>query len=234
MMTEVKPNQPPHRPIRSYVLREGRMTKGQQRAMEELWPVYGLSLAQGAPIDFDMVFGRQAPLTLEIGFGDGGALLEMAIRHPERDFVGIEVHRPGVGSLMLRLEQEALTNVRLFCEDGVGVLRKGFAKDALDRVQLFFPDPWHKKRHHKRRILNAAFIDLIVGRLKDGGVFHFATDWQPYAEEALSRLEQCNDLENIAGQQHYSPRPASRPETKFERRGQRLGHGVWDILMRKQ
>jgi len=222
------------RPIRSFVLREGRMTKGQQRAMEVLWPVYGLSPSCDLPVNFDEVFGRHAPRVLEIGFGDGGALFEMALQHPEQDFIGIEVHRPGVGSLLLKLEQADIKNVRVFCADGVEVIARCIEAGALDRVHLFFPDPWHKKRHHKRRILSTKFIELVAQKLTPGGVFHFATDWQEYAEQAMERLEHCASLDNQVGINQYAPRPESRPETKFERRGHRLGHGVWDILMQKR
>jgi tRNA (guanine-N7-)-methyltransferase len=210
------------------------MTKGQQRALEELFPQYGLSPTDDVPVNFEQVFGRCAPRILEIGFGDGGALFELAVKHPEYDFIGIEVHRPGVGSLLLKLEQAGIHNVRVFCADGVEVLESCFEAAALERIHLFFPDPWHKKKHHKRRILTPKFIDLIVDKLKPGGIFHFATDWQDYAEQAMERLEACKVLINQGGENQYSPRPDSRPETKFERRGHRLGHGVWDIIMRKQ
>lgn len=237
------PNAVAHRPVRSYVLREGRMTKGQQRALEVLWPLYGLSPSDDVPVKFDQVFDRSAPRILEIGFGDGGALYELAVKHPECDFVGIEVHRPGVGSLLLKLEQAGINNVRVFCADGVEVLERCFEAAEFDRIHLFFPDPWPKKKHHKRRILTPKFIELMVDKLKPGGTFHFATDWQDYAEQAMERLEACTRLTNQEGEHRYAPRPVSRrpdsrrpdfrPETKFERRGQRLGHGVWDIVMTK-
>lgn len=226
------PTPPKHRAIRSFVRRQGRITRAQQRAMHALWPVFGLELAAADGHDMPF-FENQAPITLEIGFGDGEALLQMALAHPERNFIGIEVHRPGVGSLLLQLKQANIFNVRLFCADGVEVLHQKIASQTLDRVHLYFPDPWHKKKHHKRRIVTAQFIDLVVDRLIPSGVLHFATDWQPYAEQALQRLEAHAGLINQTGLNQYAPRPHWRPQTKFERRGQRLGHRVWDILMQK-
>ena len=226
---------PAFRPIRTYVLREGRLTAGQRRALDELWPRYGLALpasGDGAP-DLRRAFGRDAPTRLEIGFGDGGALLEMAQKNPHCNFIGAEVHRPGVGHLLLQIEAHRLTNVRLFCDDGIQVLSAAIAEQTLDAIYLYFPDPWPKKKHHKRRIVQPAFIELVSTRLTQGGCFHFATDWQPYAEEALARLEQSAHFQNQAPPGHFSPRPNNRPETKFERRGQKLGHRVWDIVMRK-
>ncbi len=209
------------------------MTRGQQRAMKELWPVYGLGPKYVVPVDFSREFHRQAPLTLEIGFGDGEALLELARRYPQQDFIGIEVHHPGVGNLMLKLERDKLSNVRVFCADAMEVLRHCVLPDTLDRLNLFFPDPWHKKRHHKRRLVTIDFIQLVATRLKTGGILHFATDWQPYAEEALERMGQCSAFKNLSGSGQFSQRPESRPETKFERRGQRLGHKVRDIVMKR-
>ena len=226
-------SEPNIRPIRSFVLREGRMTKGQQRAMAELIPLYGLTITPGTHIDFNHVFGNTHPVTLEIGFGDGQALFEMAKNNPEQNFLGIEVHRPGVGSLLLQLEQHDIKNVRVLADDGVEVLRHAIKPQSIDRIHLFFPDPWHKKRHNKRRILNDEFIQLINQALSSAGVFHFATDWEHYAEEALERLESSKIFVNLAGTKQYSPRPDYRPLTKFERRGHRLGHGVWDMLMQK-
>lgn len=225
---------PPKKPIRSYVLREGRITKGQARALKELWPRFGLSPCGVVPIDFDRIFQRHAPVTLEVGFGDGGALLEIARNNPEQNYVGIEVHRSGIGSLLLRLEEGGVDNVRVICGDATEILDNNIADESLDRLHLFFPDPWHKKRHHKRRILSAGFIELIADKLKPCGIFHFATDWADYAEQGVERLERCARLTNLAGRGRFSPRPTSRPETKFERRGQRLGHQVWDVLMSKK
>ncbi len=227
------------RAIRSYVLREGRLTDGQRRALDDLWPRYGLDLPptgdatiDDIPINHRHAFGRDAPTHLEIGFGDGGALLEMAEKNPQHNFIGAEVHRPGVGRLLLQLEARRLTNVRVFCDDGIAVLR-ALAPHSLAAIYLYFPDPWPKKKHHKRRLLQTPFIELAHARLRAGGCLHFATDWQPYAEVALQRLEQSARFENCAGAGRFSPRPQQRPSTKFERRGQKLGHGVWDIVMRK-
>lgn len=233
--TDDKPASRTRRPVRSFVIREGRLTRGQERALGELWPIYGIDTASGDSLDFARVFDRHAPVACEIGFGDGGALLEMATRHPEWDFLGIEVHRPGVGNLMLRLEQTGLTNVRIIRDDAVVVLREWIPADSLARLHLYFPDPWPKKRHHKRRILTADFATLAASRLRPGeGIFHFATDWEEYAAVALQTLEDCAGLENVQGQGGFSDRPEWRPETRFERRGLRLGHRVRDILMRRR
>ena len=201
--------------------------------MEELWPVYGLAHCEDVPLDLDQFFGRDAPVVMEIGFGDGDALAQMAAQHPDQSFIGVEVHTPGVGSLLIKIEEQGLQNIRIFNHDAVEVLASSIANGRLDRVQLFFPDPWHKKRHHKRRILSPAFIKLVHEKMRPGGVFHFATDWEQYAEEALERLEKFEGFRNCNQSGGYSPRPDWRPETKFERRGKRLGHGVWDILMQK-
>ncbi len=231
-MTKPRPGFPP---VRSYVLREGRLTDGQRRALERLWPSFGLALpaADGAPLDYRQVFGRNAPVRLEIGFGDGGALLEMAEKNPDRNFIGAEVHRPGIGRLLLQLEARRITNVKVFCADGIEVLSTAIAENTLEAVYLYFPDPWPKKKHHKRRLVQEPFIKLAAERLAAGGCLHFATDWQPYAEQALERLEQSGHFKNHAAPGHFSPRPDDRPQTKFERRGRKLGHGVWDIVMGK-
>lgn len=220
------------RHVRSFVRREGRITRSQQRALEELLPQFGLA-PEGLP-DLDRVFGRHAPRTLEIGFGNGASLAQMAATAPEQDFLGIEVHRPGVGHLLLEIEQRALTNVRVICADAVEILRDHIAPASLDRVLLFFPDPWPKKRHHKRRILQPEFVALIRDRLAPGGRFHMATDWQDYAEQMLEVMDAQQGFVNTAGRGHYAPKPDYRPETKFERRGLRLGHGVWDLVFAKE
>ncbi|MFN2309315.1 MAG: tRNA (guanosine(46)-N7)-methyltransferase TrmB [Gammaproteobacteria bacterium] len=219
------------RQVRSFVRREGRITRAQQRALEDLLPRFGLTPA--GMLDLDRAFGRQAPRTLEIGFGNGASLAQMAAAAPEQDFLGIEVHRPGVGHLLLEIEQRALSNVRVICADAVEMLREHLAPASLDRVLLLFPDPWPKKRHHKRRILQPEFVALIRERLTPGGVFHMATDWQDYAEQMLEVMDAQPGFVNRAGRGHYAPRPDYRPETKFERRGLRLGHGVWDLLFVK-
>jgi len=228
------------RTIRSFVLREGRVTPGQQRAFDELWPRFGIgsddSLDWPADITLDLpsIFGNDHPVTLEIGFGNGDSLAEMASAAPERNFIGIEVHRPGVGHLLLKTEELGLSNLRVMRKDAVQVLKTALPAASLDRVQLFFPDPWHKKRHHKRRILQPAFIALLARVIRPGGHFHAATDWENYAEHMMVMLTAASDLfENTAGAGNYTPRPDYRPLTKFEQRGHRLGHGVWDLVFRR-
>ena len=223
---------PRRRAIRSFVVRAGRMTVAQERAWAELWPGFGLESAD-APLDLASVFGREAPRTLEIGFGNGESLVSLAAEHPERDFLGIEVHRPGVGHLLLRIEELGLRNLRVICRDAVEVLERCIAEAALDEVLLYFPDPWPKKRHHKRRIVQPGFVALVASRLRPGGVLRMATDWQPYAEHMLAVAGACAALRNDSADGDYVPRPASRPVTRFERRGQRLGHGVWDLAFRR-
>jgi tRNA (guanine-N7-)-methyltransferase len=221
------------RRVRSFVLRHGRMTPGQRRAFEEQWPRFGLAREQG-PLDAQRVFGRAAPLVLEIGFGMGDSLADMAQASPERDFIGIEVHRPGVGRLLNAAAERGLDNLRIYCDDAVEVLRDCIADDSLDRVQIYFPDPWPKKKHHKRRLIQPHFVQLLRRKLRPGGLLHLATDWQDYAEHMLAVLEDSEGLVNGAAAGAYSPRPDWRPVTKFERRGAGLGHGVWDLLFEKR
>jgi tRNA (guanine-N7-)-methyltransferase len=216
------------REIRSYVMRAGRMTDGQQRGLDDGWPKFGLLLADGMR-EFDQVFARQAPRTLEIGFGMGQSLLEMAKAAPEQDFIGIEVHRPGVGALLNSLLTENVSNVRVYSCDALDVLKNCVADASLDRLMLFFPDPWHKSRHHKRRIVQPEFAQLVRSKLKVGGVFHLATDWEQYAEHMLEVLNVAPGFRNLSEDQTWVPRPSERPVTKFERRGERLGHGVGDL-----
>lgn len=231
-MRDSKHNTDPQpRRVRSFVRREGRLTPGQQRALDELWPKFGLAVED--PLNLPEVFHRAAPLTLEIGFGNGTSLTEMAAQDPRGDFIGIDVHRPGVGRLLKELEQRALDNVRVFCHDAVEVLERSIPDASLDRVLLFFPDPWPKKKHHKRRILQPAFVALIARKLKAGGIFHMATDWQPYAQHMLEVMEASQAFNNCNATGGYSARPEYRPVTRFERRGQGLGHGVWDLLYRR-
>ena len=218
----------PLREIRSFVLRQGRITPGQKRALDELWPRYGLD--PGERIDPVRIFARQAPLTLEIGFGNGDSLASMAAEAPDTDFIGIEVHRPGVGHLLQELDRQSLNNVRVFNEDAVKVLKDCLPDDCLDRLLLFFPDPWHKKRHHKRRIVRPEIIGLVAQKLKPGGILHMATDWENYAQHMLEVLERAPAFRNCAGAGLYSEKPGYRPVTKFELRGRKLGHGVWDLL----
>ncbi|GAB2681478.1 tRNA (guanosine(46)-N7)-methyltransferase TrmB [Aliiglaciecola sp. 3_MG-2023] len=215
--------------VRSFVKREGRLTKGQAKALEEFWPTMGLLHADGK-LDFAEVFGRSAPVVLEIGFGMGKSLVEMAANEPEKDFIGIEVHRPGVGTCMADANEQGVTNLRVFEHDAVEVLADCIADESLDRLQLFFPDPWHKKRHHKRRIVQPEFVQKLRSKLKIEGVFHMATDWENYAEHMLEVMQAAEGFKNLSENQDYVPRPDNRPLTKFEQRGHRLGHGVWDLM----
>jgi tRNA (guanine-N7-)-methyltransferase len=236
------------RPIRSFVIRTGRITAAQERALETLWPKYGVdlttcsspttdsasaALSGSAALDLDTVFGRPAPRTLEIGFGNGDNLVKVASAHPERDYLGVEVHRPGIGRLMLALEESQLTNVKVICHDAVEVLTRHIAQRALDEVVILFPDPWPKKRHHKRRLVQSGFLELVAERLHPGGVLRMATDWQPYAEEMLAVAQANPKLRNLATHGTYIPRPAERTATRFEKRGERLGHDVWDLAFRR-
>jgi tRNA (guanine-N7-)-methyltransferase len=216
-----------HPPIRSYVLRQGRFSKGQQRAYSELLPRFGVKY-EAAPLDFVAVFGRKAPVVVEIGFGMGETTARIAAENPATDYLGIEVHSPGVGSLLKQVEERGLTNVRVVSHDAVEVLRDMVPADSLAGIHLFFPDPWPKKRHHKRRLMQAEFAALAASRIAPGGHIHVATDWQEYAEHVLAVLSSVPQLRNTAD--GFAPRPATRPETKFERRGLKLGHGVWDLL----
>ncbi len=220
------------RRIRSFVKREGRLTTGQARAIKELFPLYGLDL-QDQNINFDDVFNRIAPRILEIGFGNGTSLSEIAKNNPESDYIGIEVHRPGVGTLLTQIEMLGLTNLRVMNADAIDVLNKMIGNDSLDTVFLFFADPWHKTKHYKRRIVQEGFVQLLRQKLKVGGVFHMATDWEDYAKHMMRVMNATEGYENTAGQNQYLPRPDYRPLTKFEQRGQRLGHGVWDLIFKK-
>jgi len=222
----------PIRTVRSYVRRERRITKAQRRALHELWPRYGIDLAQ-EPLDFAALFGHRAPVMLEIGFGNGEALCELARTHPQNDYVGIEVYRPGIGSLLLKLETLMLPNVRVICGDADKVFAEHVPAASLDAVYLFFPDPWPKKRHHKRRLIQPDFVARVARRLRPDGCVHIATDWQDYAEHALAVASQTPELENTAGQHDYVSRPDERLLTRFERRGQALGHQVWDLVFRR-
>lgn len=226
--------EPGHRSVRSFVLRQGRFTPAQQRAFDALWPRFGLDYmsTQGAR-DFDAIFGRSAPRVLEIGFGNGEALRFGAAQDPARDFIGIEVHAPGVGRLLNGLEADALRNVRVYHHDAVEVLSTEIADASVDEVRIYFPDPWHKKRHHKRRLVQPAFVALLVRKLAPGGRLHLATDWQDYAEQMWDVLDAEPGLRNRAGPRGHVPRPPWRPQTHFEARGLKLGHGVRDLLYDK-
>ena len=218
-----------HRRVRSFVLRQGRFTPAQQRAFDALWPRFGLDYA-GTPRDFDVVFGRSAPRILEIGFGNGEALRHSVAHDPARDHIGIEVHAPGVGRLLNALAEDGNDHVRLYHHDAVEVLENEIADAGLDEVRIYFPDPWHKKRHHKRRLLQPPFAALLVRKLATNGRLHLATDWRDYAEQMWDVLDATPGLRNRAGPRGHVPRPPWRPQTRFETRGQRLGHGVWDLL----
>lgn len=220
-----------HRRIRSFVLRTGRMTAAQSEALEANWSQFGLELEQGL-IAPEEIFGRRAELVVEIGFGMGDSLLEMAIADPKSDFIGIEVHTPGVGRLLAGAREYGLTNLRVYRADAIAVLSQSLPHQSIDRLQLYFPDPWPKKRHHKRRIVQQSFLDLLSTKLKPGASLHIATDWEPYAKNCLELLEQQTAWKNSAGKGQFIARPEFRPETKFERRGTQLGHGVWDLIFR--
>lgn len=258
------------RPIRSFVKREGKLTTGQQNAIDHLWPTHGVDLSDER-LDLETAFGRSAPVVLEIGFGNGLSLADMAEAHTDMDFFGIEVHKPGVGSLLVQSKKRELNNIRVSGDDAVLVLNQQIPDESLERVQIFFPDPWHKKRHHKRRLIQPEFVQTLVKKLKPGGQIHVATDWQNYAEHVLAVLS-CNEYlhnsvvdspsaelfkaadgrvltdaqewgdatdasqepsQNKILEQGSSPKPGYRPHTKYEARGIRLGHGVWDLVFTK-
>ncbi len=219
-------------PIRSYVLRGGRITNAQRRALDELLPRRGLPFAP-ALLDLDAVYGRSAPRVMEIGFGNGATLIELAASRPGTDFLGVEVHPPGIGQLLLGIEARGLANVRVIAHDAVEVLRHQIPPASLDEVLLYFPDPWPKKRHHKRRIVQAAFAALVASRLRPGGTLRLATDWEPYAEWMLEVLNAEPALLNAAANRRWIERPPGRGSTRFEARGQRLGHRVFDLEYRR-
>ena len=222
-----------HRKIRSFVRREGRMTAGQASAYETMMPDYGLEYATEV-LNLAELFGNDNPVTVEIGFGMGASLAEQAALYPERNFLGIEVHRPGVGSLLARMREGGQTNIRVISHDAVEVFEHMFGDNSIQRVQLFFPDPWHKKRHHKRRIVKPEFVQQLQRKLVDGGLLHMATDWENYAEHMLEVMQGEQGWSNLSDSNDYVPRPEDRPITKFEKRGERLGHGVWDLMFKKE
>ncbi len=221
------------RRIRSFVKRAGRMTPSQEHALEHYWPRYGLQLSQGL-LDFELLFGNNHPVIMEIGFGMGDSLSTMAATMPQNNYIGIEVHRPGVGRLLNNIATQELSNVRVFCDDAIEVMAQCIADGSLGAVQLFFPDPWHKKKHNKRRIVQPQFAQDIRQKLSVGGVFHMATDWQPYAEHMSEVMEPAEGYSNQAGASQYSAQPDYRPSTKFQRRGEGKGHGVWDLMYGKE
>jgi tRNA (guanine-N7-)-methyltransferase len=226
-------SQPPLRRIRSFVRREGRLTAGQSRALAQEWPKYGIDTPV-ENLDLAQLFGRDAPRVVEIGFGMGESLAQMAQAQPDTDFLGIEVHRPGVGHLLGRAAEAGSTNVRVAVCDAVDFLQQALAPESVDAVHIFFPDPWHKRKHHKRRLIQAEFVRTICARLRPGGYLHVATDWKDYARKVLAVLEAEPALVNTSESGDYVPRPDYRPETKFERRGVNLGHGVWDLVFSRR
>ena len=220
-----------HRPIRSFVLRQGRVSNAQRRAHETLLPQYGIPFADSL-IDLDQVFGRSAPKFLEIGFGMGETTAAITQAHPQNDYLAIDVHTPGVGSLLKLIEESGLTNLRIIQHDAVEVLQRMLPPECLGGTHIFFPDPWPKARHHKRRLIQPQFIALLSERLKHGGYVHVATDWEEYAQQILQVLGNEPQLANTAAD--YAPCPSYRPSTKFEQRGLKLGHGVWDLVFRRK
>ena len=222
-----------HREIKSFVLRQGKITPGQQRALEELMPRYGVEYVPEL-IDLNQLFGREQTKILEIGFGMGNATWQIAKTNPEQDYLGVEVHLPGVGALLMQIAEHEVSNLRLIRHDAVKVLRHMLADNSLDGVHIFFPDPWHKKRHNKRRLIQNEFVNLLCQKLKPGAYLHLATDWQDYAVWMINVLKDIPMLSNQAVDGDYVARPDYRPLTKFEQRGLKLGHGVWDIIYRKK
>lgn len=233
MSTDNADNKEKFRAIKSFVLRQGRLTKAQQNALDNHWHDYGIDYSE-QELNFEDLFGNSNEVILEIGFGNGESLLQQAIEQPEYNFIGIEVHGPGVGHLIHSANVQGVHNIKVIRHDAIEVLQHQIADNSLKQIQLFFPDPWHKKRHHKRRIIKPDFIQKIHQKLADGGSFHMATDWQHYAEQMLEQMDDADDFSNTAGKGNYSADKGFRCETKFERRGLRLGHGVWDLIYKKQ
>lgn len=220
------------RKVRSFVKREGRLTNGQAKALEQHWQTMGLNHSDGV-ISPESLFANDNPVVLEIGFGMGKSLVEMAKNAPELNFIGVEVHRPGVGACIALAQEQGVENLKVYEHDAIEILADCIPNQSITMVQLFFPDPWHKKKHHKRRIVSAEFVETIRQKLKIGGVFHMATDWQNYAECMLEDMNSAAGYQNLSESNDYVPRPDSRPLTKFENRGQRLGHGVWDLQFQR-
>ena len=220
------------RPIRSYVIRSGRLTTSQRKALEDYWKLYVLEF-QNKIFELDSIFEQSNNLVVEIGFGMGDSLLEMAATNPQQNYLGIEVHKPGIGKLLHGVASDDLRNIKIVCHDAREVLSSCLLDNSIQQVQIFFPDPWPKKRHTKRRLIQAEFIQLLVGKLKAGGTIHLATDWQAYAEHMMEVLQSNNQLQNCEGEDCYWANP-KRPGTKFENRGRKLGHGVWDLLFTKR
>ena len=232
MTHSMSDNKPFHREIRSFVMRQGRITKAQQHALEHVWPELGIERGS-SELDMDSLFPKKQPITMEIGFGNGASLADMAMAYPERNFIGIEVHTPGVGNILRLIDEHNIINLRVMDDDAVQILKERIADNSVDRFQLFFPDPWHKKKHNKRRIVQPEFVKMLARKLSPEGIFHMATDWEEYALHMEEVMEAAEDFTSI-GNSPYSPRPDYRPLTKFENRGLKLGHGVWDLIYRKR
>jgi tRNA (guanine-N(7)-)-methyltransferase len=220
------------RKVRSFVLRTGRLSEFQRQTMNDNWAAYGLE-HQTEPFDFPTIYGNTNPIILEIGFGMGKSLVEMALQNPDKNYLGIEVHTPGVGACLAYAVEKHVKNLRVICHDATEILRDSIADNSLGGLQLFFPDPWHKAKHHKRRIVQPHFVETIYQKLQPNGFIHFATDWQNYAEQMLDVLKSAVGLHNVSPTNDYIPRPDFRPLTKFEQRGHKLGHGVWDLYFIK-
>lgn len=223
---------PTHRNIRSFVLRKGRLTSAQQHALDELWPFYGIEKGE-TRLNFDDYFKRSADVIVEIGFGNGESTWQMAQREADKNFIGIEVHEPGVGHLLMALEKHAIDNVRIACEDAVTFIQQRIAAGSLAGVRIYFADPWPKKRHHKRRIIQPEFVSLLAHSMATGGILHLATDWQPYADHMLEVMQSNQDFVNLSPEGDYCEQPDWRPSTKYEERGKRLGHKVRDLLYQR-
>lgn len=221
------------RQVRSFVLRAGKITMAQQKALDHLMPLYGIQYTN-LSVDLNSIFCRKNPKIIEIGFGMGSATSKIALANPDLDYLGIEVHTPGVGSLLMEIEKYKIDNLRIICYDAVTVIKDMIVDNSIFGFHIFFPDPWHKKRHHKRRIIQPEFIELLCSRLQPGGYIHLATDWEDYAVWMLNILRANPQLINTSATGDYVPRPLQRPETKFEQRGLGLGHGVWDLIFKKQ
>lgn len=238
-MTHDSSDSPPLQPseqknfrIKSFARRQGRITPAQQKALDALWDLYGLD--SDSELEPHTQFGNRNPIVLEIGFGNGDSLVQMAQNNPDRNYVGIEVHRPGVGHLLIKSQEAGISNLRVYAHDAIDILNDCIADASLERVQLFFPDPWHKARHHKRRIVKQDFLQLIARKLAPGGIFHAATDWENYAYDMAEQFALSGLFTSENSDSPFSPRPDYRPLTKFEARGNRLGHGVWDLIFRLQ
>ena len=220
------------RPVRSFVLRGGRLTGGQKRALDEFWPRFGIEKGESL-LDFEAVFGNDAPVVMEIGFGNGDATWQMAQAHPAENYLGVEVHQPGIGRLLLKMKQHGIRNIRIANDDAMEFLRERVPEESLAGVRIYFPDPWPKKRHHKRRLIRPSFIGLLASRMRPGALLHLATDWEPYAEHMLEVMRSSDDFVNLSPSGDFCDQPEWRPETKYERRGEGLGHQVRDLLFKR-